>query len=86
MLLILGMGGAVAWHFFKNKMPDQQTKGDTDLDDYDYGIDEDDDLDYDTEPGSSCFASCGGYKTRTACLAVSVQMRKYSGRVLDQFV
>lgn len=48
-LLILGMGGAVAWHFFKNKMPDQQTKGDTDLDDYDYGIDEDDDLDYDTE-------------------------------------
>ena len=51
MLLILGMGGAVAWHFFKNKMPDQQTKGDTDLDDYDYGIDEDDDLDYDTEEG-----------------------------------
>ena len=50
-LLILGMGGAVAWHFFKNKMPDQQTKGDTDLDDYDYGIDEDDDLDYDTEEG-----------------------------------
>ena len=48
-LLILGMGGAVAWHFFKNKVPDQQTKGDTDLDDYDYGIDEDDDLDYDTE-------------------------------------
>ena len=48
-LLILGMGGAVAWHFFKNKMPDKQTKGDTDLDDYDYGIDEDDDLDYDTE-------------------------------------
>ena len=46
-LLILGMGGAVAWHFFKNKMPDPQTKGDTDLDDYDYGIDED--LDYDTE-------------------------------------
>ena len=49
MIRILGMGGAVAWHFFKNKMPDQQTKGDTDLDDYDYGIDEDDDLDYDTE-------------------------------------
>lgn len=49
MLLILGMGGAVAWHFFKNKMPDQQTKGDTDLDDYDYGIDEDDDLDYNME-------------------------------------
>ena len=50
-LLILGMGSAVAWHFFKNKMPDKQTKGDTDLDDYDYGIDEDDDLDYDTEEG-----------------------------------
>ena len=48
-LLILGMGGAAAWHFFKNKMPDRQTQGDTDLDDYDYGIDEDDDLDYDTE-------------------------------------
>lgn len=48
-LLILGMGGAGAWYFFKNKMPDQQTKGDTDLEDYDYGIDEDDDLNYDTE-------------------------------------
>lgn len=48
-LLILGIGGAGVWYFLKGKMPDQQTKGDTDLDDYDYGIDEDDDLDYDTE-------------------------------------
>ena len=48
-LLILGMGGAGVWYFLKGKMPDQQTKGDTDLNDYDYGIDEDDDLDYDTE-------------------------------------
>lgn len=48
-LLILGMGGAGVWYFLKGKMPDQQTKGDTDLDNYDYGIDEDDDLDYDTE-------------------------------------
>ena len=48
-LLILGIGGAGVWYFLKGKMPDQQTKGDTDLNDYDYGIDEDDDLDYDTE-------------------------------------
>lgn len=48
-LLILGMGGAGVWYFLKGKMPDQQTKGDTDLNDYDYGIDEDDDLDYNTE-------------------------------------
>lgn len=50
-LLILGIGGAGVWYFLKGKMPDQQTKGDTDLDDYDYGINEDDDLDYDTEEG-----------------------------------
>ena len=48
-LLILGIGGAGVWYFLKGKMPDQQTKGDTDLNDYDYGIDEDDDLDYNTE-------------------------------------
>lgn len=46
-LLILGIGGAAAWYFLKNKLPDPQTKGNTDLEDYDYGMD--DDLDYDTE-------------------------------------
>ena len=46
-LLILGMGGAAAWYFLKNKLPDPQTKGNTDLDDYDYGMD--DDLDYNTD-------------------------------------
>lgn len=46
-LLILGIGGAAAWYFLKNKLPDPQTRGNTDLEDYDYGMD--DDLDYDTD-------------------------------------
>jgi len=41
-LLLIAMVGVMGWYFLKNKMPDTKTKGDTDLDDYDYGIDEDD--------------------------------------------
>ena len=39
LLLILALGGGAAWYFLKNKST-AQTKGDTDLDDYDYGEDD----------------------------------------------
>lgn len=41
-LLMIVMVGVMGWYFLKNKMPNPKTKGDTDLDDYDYGMDEDD--------------------------------------------
>ena len=41
-LLMFALIGVMGWYFLKNKMPNPKTKGDTDLDDYDYGIDEDD--------------------------------------------
>ncbi len=41
-LLMIVMVGVIGWYFLKNKMPNPKTKGDTDLDDYDYGMDEDD--------------------------------------------
>lgn len=47
LLLALGGGGALYWFKFRKNKPD--TKGPVDLDDYDYG-DEDDYEDYETEP------------------------------------
>ena len=41
-LLMIVMVGVMGWYFLKNKIPNPKTKGDTDLDDYDYGMDEDD--------------------------------------------
>lgn len=42
-ILIIVLIGVMGWYFLKNKKPDPKTKGNTDLDDYDYGMDEDDD-------------------------------------------
>ena len=47
LLLLLGGGGALYWFKFRKKKPD--TKGPVDLDDYDYG-EEDDGEEYETEP------------------------------------
>ena len=49
-LLMIVMVGVMGWYFLKNKMPNPKTKGDTDLDDYDYGMDEDDEDYADFEP------------------------------------
>ena len=38
----VAVAGGAAFFFLKNKKPDSKTKGKTDLDDYDYGVDEDD--------------------------------------------
>lgn len=46
LLLLLGGGGALYWFNFRKKKPD--AKGPVDLDDYDYG--EEDDEEYETEP------------------------------------
>lgn len=46
LLLLLGGGGALYWFKFRKKKPD--AKGPVDLDDYDYG--EEDDEEYETEP------------------------------------
>ena len=46
-LLIVALGGGVAFYFFKQKKAKPQTKGSADLDDYDYGEDEDE---YEFEP------------------------------------
>ena len=46
LLLLIG-GGAGALYYFKLRKPKADTKGPDDLDDYDYG--EEDDLDYETE-------------------------------------
>ena len=40
-LLLFGLLGALAYFFLKGKSPNTQAKGNTNLDDYDYGIDED---------------------------------------------
>ena len=40
-ILILAVAGGAAFFFLKNKKPDPKTKGKTNLDDYDYGMDED---------------------------------------------
>ena len=40
-LLLIGLLGAMAFFFLKGKIPNTQTKGDTNLDDYDYGIEDD---------------------------------------------
>lgn len=42
-LLILGVGGGAGWYFFRDKLTDRKTDGDTDLDEYDYGMEDDDD-------------------------------------------
>lgn len=47
LLLVLGGGGALYWFKFRKKKPD--AKGPVDLDDYDYG-EEDDGEEYETEP------------------------------------
>ena len=41
-VLFVAVAGGAAFFFLKNKKPDSKTKGKTDLDDYDYGVDEDD--------------------------------------------
>lgn len=41
-VLLMGLLGALAYFFLKGKIPNTQTKGSTNLDDYDYGIDEED--------------------------------------------
>ncbi len=40
-LLLIGLLGAMAFFFLKGKIPNTQTKGNTNLDDYDYGIEDD---------------------------------------------
>lgn len=42
-LLILGLGGGAGWYFFRDKLTDKKTDGDTDLDEYDYGMEDDED-------------------------------------------
>ena len=37
-LLMVVMVGIMGWYFLKDKMPNPKAKGDTDLDDYDYGM------------------------------------------------
>lgn len=39
-ILIIVLFGVLGWHFLKDKFPIPNTKGDTDLDEYDYGMDE----------------------------------------------
>ncbi len=39
-LLMVALIGGVGWYFLKNRLPLPKTKGDTDLDDYDYGEDD----------------------------------------------
>lgn len=41
-LLLFGLLGAMAFFFLKGKIPNTQAKGSTNLDDYDYGIEDDD--------------------------------------------
>lgn len=41
LILLLGLGGGGAYYYLKLRKPDQKTKGDTDLDEYDYGMDDD---------------------------------------------
>ena len=40
-LALMVLGGGFAYYWFKLRKPDQNTKGDTDLDEYDYGMEED---------------------------------------------
>ena len=40
-LLLIGLLGAMAFFFLKGKIPNTQAKGATNLDDYDYGIEDD---------------------------------------------
>lgn len=44
-LIAAGTGGGALW-YFKFRKPKPDTKGDTDLDDYDFGDEDDDDVDY----------------------------------------
>lgn len=46
-LLLAAAGGGAAYYFLKVKKNKPQTKGSTDLDDYDYGEDDEDELDVD---------------------------------------
>lgn len=41
LLLMVAIAGVLGWYFLKNKLPNSKTKGNTDLDDYDYGMDDD---------------------------------------------
>lgn len=50
LLLMVAIAGVLGWYFLKNKLPNPKTKGNTDLDDYDYGMDEDDEEYADFEP------------------------------------
>ena len=40
-VLLVAIGGGAVFFFVKNKKPDPKTKGSTDLNDYDYGMDDD---------------------------------------------
>lgn len=56
-LLFAALAGGLGWYFLKNKLPLPKTRGDTDLDDYDYGEDDpwenEDEQDGDEESGGS---------------------------------
>lgn len=42
-ILFIALIGAFAYYYFKLRKPDQKTKGDTDLSEYDYGMEDDED-------------------------------------------
>ena len=41
-VLLVAVAGGGVFFFLKNKKPDAKTKGKTNLDDYDYGVDDED--------------------------------------------
>ena len=43
-ILVVGLLGALAYFFLKEKIPNTKTKGNTNLDDYDYGIEDEDEF------------------------------------------
>jgi hypothetical protein len=49
-VLALGLAGGAAAYFLKFKKEKPDTKGPVDLDDYDFGDDDEDDEDYEFEP------------------------------------
>ena len=45
-VLMVALVGVMGWYCVKNRMPDTKTRGSTDLDEYDYGMDDEDEAEF----------------------------------------
>lgn len=45
-ILLIVLFGVLGWYFLKDKLPNPKTKGNTDLDEYDFGLDDEEEIEF----------------------------------------